>query len=48
MKNLERNILGFCGFAPVRTTIVGMVEGIGDAGRKGWIAKVEALGREAR
>lgn len=48
VKNLERNILGFCGFAPVRTTIVGMVEGIGDAGRKGWIAKVEALGREAR
>jgi putative NADPH-quinone reductase len=48
VKNLERNILGFCGFSPVRTSIVGMVEGIGDAGRRKWLAKVEAMGREAR
>jgi putative NADPH-quinone reductase len=48
VKSLERNILGFCGFEPVRSTLVGMVEGMSDAGRKAWLLKIEKLGREAR
>lgn len=46
-KLLRRNILGFIGVSPVRTTILGNVEGAGDAGRKTWIESVEALGRRA-
>lgn len=48
VKNLERNILAFCGFEPVRTTLVGMVEGMSDEERLDWLGKVERLGREAR
>ena len=47
VKNLERNILRFCGYAPVRTSIVGMVEGMSDASRQRWLRKVAALGKEA-
>ena len=47
VKSLERNILGFVGIAPVRETLVGNVEGLGDAGRAAWFAKLERLGRRA-
>lgn len=47
VKNLERNILGFVGIAPVRETLVGNVEGLDDAARAAWFAKLEALGRRA-
>jgi putative NADPH-quinone reductase len=47
LKSLKRNILEFSGISPVRTSVVGMVEG----GRPGlhhlWLAKVRALGRRA-
>jgi len=48
VKNLQRNILGYCGVAPVRTTLVGMVEGISAAKRSSWLDKLEALGRKAQ
>ncbi len=48
LKSLERNILAFCGIAPVRASIVGMVEGMSQRQRQQWLAKVEALGRLAR
>jgi putative NADPH-quinone reductase len=48
VKNLKRNILEFCGFSPVRTTLVGMVEGMSDAQRRSWLVKLEALGRKAQ
>lgn len=47
VKSLKRNILGFVGFSPVRTTIIGHVDR-GDAYRKRWLARVEQLGRFAR
>lgn len=47
LKSLERNILGFCGFAPVRSCVVGMVESMGAAGRGNWLAKVQKLGESA-
>jgi len=48
LKSLERNILKFCGIAPVRDTIVGMVES-GGAERHGrWLERMRALGRRGR
>ena len=45
---LKRNILGFVGVHPVRSTVIGSVETIGDAGRKRWLTQVEELGRSVR
>jgi putative NADPH-quinone reductase len=46
VKSLRRNILQFCGFAPVRTTVVGMAEGKREA-RERWLERMFALGRKA-
>jgi putative NADPH-quinone reductase len=43
VKSLKRNILAFCGIAPVRTTLIGMVEGRKEA-RADCLAKLGALG----
>lgn len=48
VKSLQRNILGFCGIAPVRTTLIGMIEGVKDARRKDWLHDMTELGRAAR
>jgi putative NADPH-quinone reductase len=45
LKNLERNILRFCGFRPVRSTILGSVGTCGPEVIKRRLAEVEALGR---
>lgn len=47
LKSLERNILKFVGFRPVRDTLFGMVDQVSDATRKTWLDKVETLGRRA-
>jgi putative NADPH-quinone reductase len=45
VRSLERNILGFVGIAPVRETLIGMVEGL-DAGQRGdWLARLRKLGQ---
>jgi putative NADPH-quinone reductase len=44
LKALERNILGFAGFAPIRKTLVGTVEGLSEKQRSGWFGKLRALG----
>jgi putative NADPH-quinone reductase len=43
VNSLKRNILGFVGFRPVRTTLIGMVEGRADW-RGAWLMKLSALG----
>ncbi|HEX9182035.1 MAG TPA: NAD(P)H-dependent oxidoreductase [Burkholderiales bacterium] len=43
VKNLKRNILEFCGVSPVRTTLIGMVEGKKRA-RERWLAEMTKLG----
>jgi hypothetical protein len=44
VKSLKRNILEFCGIGPVRTTLVGTVDGpLGT--REVWLAKMDRLGR---
>jgi putative NADPH-quinone reductase len=47
VRSLERNILGFVGIAPVHETLVGLVEGLGEAGCRKWLARLSKLGREA-
>jgi putative NADPH-quinone reductase len=47
LKSLERNILKFVGFGPVRHTIIGAVES-GPKAREQWLGRLERLGRSAR
>lgn len=44
VKSLQRNILEFCGVAPVRASLVGTIDAEGS--RELWLAKVQALGRK--
>lgn len=48
LKSLERNILKFLGFKPVRDTIFGMVEHVGLEKRQAWLRQIEGLGHAAR
>lgn len=45
---LKRNILGFVGISPVRDTLIGMVDRLGEAGVRKWQDKLRALGAQAR
>ena len=47
LKSLERNVLAFCGFAPVRHSIIGRVES-SDAYRRKWLKRIGKLGAAAR
>lgn len=47
VRSLERNILGFVGIAPVRETLVGGVDQLGEAGVAQWRGKLRQLGRRA-
>jgi putative NADPH-quinone reductase len=47
LKSLRRNILSFVGFKPVRTTLIGLVEGKSPKRRQRWLAKLRALGAAA-
>ena len=46
VKSLQRNVLEFCGIAPVRATLIGMVEGSSEA-REDWLMKLSVLGGQA-
>ncbi len=48
LKSLERNILKFVGIKPIRESLVGLVAVKDDFGRRKWLARMEALGREGR
>ncbi|MCC7253859.1 NAD(P)H-dependent oxidoreductase [Hyphomicrobium sp.] len=45
LKMLKRNILGFVGIAPVRTTVLGNVTGVHDEKRRAWLEEMKAMGR---
>jgi len=45
LKSLKRNILAACGCSPVRSTVIGMVEGRVDA-REGWLTRLAVLGNQ--
>ncbi|MBI1179842.1 MAG: flavodoxin family protein [Alphaproteobacteria bacterium] len=44
LKVISRSMLGFCGVAPVRETLFGMVETAGAKTREKWFRKMRALG----
>ena len=46
LRMLKRNILGFVGVAPVRSTIHGMIEAVTPETRQSWLADAEAMGRK--
>ena len=48
VKALERNILGFVGFAPIHETLIGGVAQLGEAQRTRWFEKLRVLGRAAQ
>jgi putative NADPH-quinone reductase len=47
LKSLERNILGFCGIGPIRSTLIGGIGAIGQKKREAWLATLQSLGRGA-
>jgi putative NADPH-quinone reductase len=48
LKGLERSILKFAGISPVRESLFGLVENVGDATRRKWLQKMQDLGRAGR
>ena len=44
VKSLERNILGFVGVSPVRETLIGGVDSLGDAGVAQWLQRMQKAG----
>lgn len=48
IKSLERNVLGFVGFSPVRETLIGGVETMSEQKRNEWFRKLHKLGKEAK
>ncbi len=47
VRMLKRNILGFVGIHPVRTTLLGRVEAVSPDQRRRWLDDAEAFGRRA-
>jgi putative NADPH-quinone reductase len=44
VKSFKRNILGFCGIRPIRTTLIGNIEGLTDQQRMAWLDELRGLG----
>ena len=44
LKSLSRNILGFCGIGPIRTIIIGSIEGLTERQRDDWLDEMRGLG----
>lgn len=47
LRMLKRNILGFVGVSPVRSTIHGMIEAVTPEKRQSWLAEAEAMWRKS-
>lgn len=46
LRSLERNILGFVGIGPIHETLIGGVDGLGEAGVQRWRDSLAELGRD--
>ena len=44
LKSLRRNTLWFCGIGPIRSTIIGSIEGMTEKQRMGWLDEMRELG----
>jgi putative NADPH-quinone reductase len=47
MRALNRNILGFVGIGPIRTSLFGMVADASETKRRAWLGQMRALGGRA-
>lgn len=47
IKALERNVLGFVGFSPIRETLIGSVESLNEKVANKWLTRLEKLGKKA-
>lgn len=47
LRSLRRNILGFCGIAPIRSTIIGSSEGMTGRKRADWLDTIRGIGERA-
>ena len=47
VKSLEKNILGFVGISPIRVTLIGLVDSLGEKGVQGWVTRMRKLGQNA-
>lgn len=48
LKSLERNILGFCGIGPIRSTLIGAIEGMDEKQRLRWLDEMRGLGEAGK
>jgi len=48
LKELKRNVLGFLGAGPIRSSIHGVIEGVLPLRRAQWLADMEGLGRNGQ
>jgi len=48
LKGLERNILSFAGIAPIKETLIGMVDASEKTNREKWLPKLRALGHDRK
>jgi putative NADPH-quinone reductase len=48
LKNLQRNILGFSGIKPIRSTLIGSIEGLTDRQRADWLDVLRDLGDQGQ
>jgi len=48
VKNLQRNILGSCGIGPIRSTLIGSIEGLTDRQRADWLDTLRSVGDEGQ
>jgi putative NADPH-quinone reductase len=47
LKNLKRNILGFCGYAPIKDSVIGTIDAKDGSNRAAWLARMKVFGRAA-
>ena len=48
VKSLERNVLRFCGIAPIKECLIGNIEAQDPSGREKWLARIRGFGRQGR
>lgn len=48
LRSLKRNILASCGIAPVRSTLIGNIEGMKDEQRMAWLDEIRGIGMLAK
>jgi len=47
VKGFESAVLGMAGFKPIRETLLGGVETVGEQGRASWLKRMRTLGAKA-